>query len=461
MPEPRIFFDADRLERNISRAVGDQLREPVPARLAHPSTLVLDVPVGTNGADSPGYVWVYNIGIDSDADDEGDTIVNIGQALNSGPGKLARADLVPRRPVMLKPHRNGEWMIYGVDPSRDPEYTYGVDLREQVRVPLGQMDILLLKPTDQPSMRAVIGGGLVWFNDVPYFLGQQLTDDLTADAASVSDGMAMVRLYMVNPVTGAVTTSDSSEFSAALEFALAFLSFSVPDPDDDADKLVAGWIRLTNETTSLRPSNELIAGQEVISKGGSDANNPFANVMLNDDGQMMRDDSGNFMLTDGTVLVWDSGTGDVVGPASSTDNAIARFDGTTGDLLQNSVPTLDDTGNLNLQGQQLRNYAERTATVTPSTPYAIDWSAQSILEITLNQNTTFTFSNLAAGRSLTLVLIQDATGSRTATWPAAVKWGGGAAPTLSTGANEVDVVSLFIRADGSTVYGFLAGTDMS
>jgi len=40
-----------------------------------------------------------------------------------------------------------------------------------------------------------------------------------------------------------------------------------------------------------------------------------------------------------------SGTGDVVGPASSTDNAFARFDSTTGKLLQNSTgATLSDTG---------------------------------------------------------------------------------------------------------------------
>jgi hypothetical protein len=36
--------------------------------------------------------------------------------------------------------------------------------------------------------------------------------------------------------------------------------------------------------------------------------------------------------------------GDVVGPASSTDNAIARFDATTGKLLQNSVVLVGDTG---------------------------------------------------------------------------------------------------------------------
>jgi hypothetical protein len=36
--------------------------------------------------------------------------------------------------------------------------------------------------------------------------------------------------------------------------------------------------------------------------------------------------------------------GDVVGPASATDNAVARFDTTTGKLLQNSVVTVGDTG---------------------------------------------------------------------------------------------------------------------
>lgn len=39
-----------------------------------------------------------------------------------------------------------------------------------------------------------------------------------------------------------------------------------------------------------------------------------------------------------------SATGDVVGPASATDNGIARYDGTTGKLLQDSPCTIADTG---------------------------------------------------------------------------------------------------------------------
>lgn len=64
------------------------------------------------------------------------------------------------------------------------------------------------------------------------------------------------------------------------------------------------------------------------------------------------DGSANQVLvTDGSgTLSWaaagSGGLGDVSGPASSTDNALARFDGTTGKIIQNSVGILTDTGAL-------------------------------------------------------------------------------------------------------------------
>lgn len=44
-------------------------------------------------------------------------------------------------------------------------------------------------------------------------------------------------------------------------------------------------------------------------------------------------------------LLVDLGSG-VTGPGSSTDNAIVRFDGTTGATVQNSVVIIGDTGNV-------------------------------------------------------------------------------------------------------------------
>ena len=57
--------------------------------------------------------------------------------------------------------------------------------------------------------------------------------------------------------------------------------------------------------------------------------------------------SGQVLTTDGSgVLSWTTnGAGDVTGPASSTDNAIARFDSTTGKIIKNSVVIIEDSGN--------------------------------------------------------------------------------------------------------------------
>lgn len=56
--------------------------------------------------------------------------------------------------------------------------------------------------------------------------------------------------------------------------------------------------------------------------------------------------SSTFWRGDGTWAA--AGAGDVVGPGSATDNALVRFDGTTGKLVQNGVITEDDTGNLSI-----------------------------------------------------------------------------------------------------------------
>lgn len=64
------------------------------------------------------------------------------------------------------------------------------------------------------------------------------------------------------------------------------------------------------------------------------------------------------------------GSGDVVGPASSTDNAIARFDSTTGKLLQNSLATLSDAGTINIptgQSYQINGVAIDTDDVSEGT----------------------------------------------------------------------------------------------
>lgn len=88
-----------------------------------------------------------------------------------------------------------------------------------------------------------------------------------------------------------------------------------------------------------------------------------------------------------------------------------------------------------------------------------DPSSQSISRVTLTGNCTFTLPTAAAGKSFTVVTVQDATGSRIPTFTGA-KWAGGTMPTASTAANAIDVWT-FLCADGSTWLGFQSGKGMA
>ena len=62
------------------------------------------------------------------------------------------------------------------------------------------------------------------------------------------------------------------------------------------------------------------------------------------------------ILLQPTASSYITSLGYVTGPASSTDNAIARFDGTSGKIIDNSVVTIDDTGNVSgILSQQFSN----------------------------------------------------------------------------------------------------------
>jgi hypothetical protein len=65
-----------------------------------------------------------------------------------------------------------------------------------------------------------------------------------------------------------------------------------------------------------------------------------------------------------TVNAGGGGSGDVVGPGSSTDNAITRYDGATGLLIQNSTATLDDSGVVSVSGANISGLTASSAVAT-------------------------------------------------------------------------------------------------
>ena len=133
--------------------------------------------------------------------------------------------------------------------------------------------------------------------------------------------------------------------------------------------------------------------------------------------------------------------------ASGSANYVPKFSGQS-TIVKSAI--YDNSGNIGIGNTSPQHKLDvsgsiysRIYTLTDSSTTAVDWNSANVQSITLNtSNTAFTFSNGQAGAVYKLILKQDATGSRTVTWPVSVKWPGGTAPTLTTTANAIDLVNI-------------------
>ena len=77
----------------------------------------------------------------------------------------------------------------------------------------------------------------------------------------------------------------------------------------------------------------------------------------------------------------------------------------------------------------------------------LDFRTANNFSTTLTGNTTFANpSNISAGQSGVIFITQDGTGSRTAAFGSYWDFSEGTAPTLSTGANAVDMIAWIARS---------------
>jgi hypothetical protein len=180
---------------------------------------------------------------------------------------------------------------------------------------------------------------------------------------------------------------------------------------------------------------------------------------------------GQVLTTDGagvfTFSTVTSGSGDVVGPATATNNALARYDLTTGKLLKNSLITVSDTGAITAPsvGSVIPFYfADQAAFPAASTYHGAvvhshadgkmyfahsgTWNAlANASEIVANTDTTYSIKATTAIGGATLDLDAGGSGSGTDS----VTFAGGTGITVSrTDANTITVASSV--TDTNTTY---------
>ena len=333
----------------------------------------------------------------------------------------------------------------------------------------------------QPVHRFTDGGlSAVPTITVPSTEGHWMMDNTTVYALTVSNG----------GVTASVSAGRRAHVYTNLRLDHATISSATGIYIDD--QVVGGadasaWMRTWDDSTSA------ITGFVTIQKKDTPTTNAIFSVSALADDTDYIDltvayiaGSGSFAANDDLFLFFsrtgdkgDTGsqgpTGDVGGPVSSTDNALTRWNGTSGASLQNSGWVLGDSngmtagGTLNMNASELNNAemeGERwgetangsvsaNQNITVAAPYQQGYTLAADIDITLAAPA----SNKGYGKLIKLT--QDGTGGRAPT----IKNAGGAEGTwLNTeptwtgrAAASFDIVTALYDADGSLYLSHIFG----
>lgn len=200
------------------------------------------------------------------------------------------------------------------------------------------------------------------------------------------------------------------------------------------------------EPSAAGASNELVIGSNsnpttiaYIGDGVTDAA-PQTSFTLTTTGG-----SGTDIAASDLIIAGGRGTGTGAGGDIIFQTAPA---GSTGSSL-NALTTVATISELGVQID--RAVWTPTVALVDGANIATDASESTVFSVTLGGNRTLDNpTNLQDGATYIWVITQDGTGGHTLAYGSAFLWPGGAAPTLSAGAGEVDVISAV--SDGTNLY---------
>jgi hypothetical protein len=133
-------------------------------------------------------------------------------------------------------------------------------------------------------------------------------------------------------------------------------------------------------------------------------------------------------------------------------NGTSAFSAATAGTDYVTPSSTETLTNKTITNPTITNYVESVVAIGDTgTSKTISLTNGTVQTATLTGNCTFTMPTATAGKSFILLLRQDATGNRTATFTPNVKFNSAGAPTITATANRLDILTFV--ADGTNWYG--------
>tara|TARA_R100000388_G_scaffold58392_1_gene43055 strand:+ start:97 stop:1140 length:1044 start_codon:yes stop_codon:yes gene_type:complete len=158
-------------------------------------------------------------------------------------------------------------------------------------------------------------------------------------------------------------------------------------------------------------------------------------------------DGSNFSIAEATGDVTIQAADDIFLKPQGGENGIKIIGDGAVELYHNNNKKFETTG----VGVEITGNARTSiVTVSDASNITIPLNQGTHFVVTLGGNRTFVNTNMqasdATGASGSIFIVQDGTGSRTASFQSTYKFPGGTAPTLSTAANAVDRLDYVVRS---------------
>jgi hypothetical protein len=224
--------------------------------------------------------------------------------------------------------------------------------------------------------------------------------------------------------------------------------------------LLSASANLSFDGTTLATTGINVAGNMVLGAGAGSTLTLNSNAMtlgagaLNIGANTLYLNSSTKQVGIGTTTVGSNAL-TVAGAIASTAGGFVFPDSTTQTTAFSAASNLTFSGAIGFT-QITETYA---APAISSGTLTINLANGTVFNVANNANiTTFSITNAVASKAAAFTLCLTANGTvYTQAWGAAVKWPGGVAPTLTTAAGKIDVIT-FVTVDGGTTWlGFLGG----